>query len=211
MFVALAAAALAGAPQPAEQLPLWYELMINGESFLVEANRAVKLESREKPGVSYEIALRVAPSQRLKLANVQFEYDRLSKVEQSGGKQQPSARLTHELGFTMLITDLGQSLEPKAQDETLRLLTESVTATYKKMNVAKLQVAQPHDRKFDGASGRGAVVYYRDAQDVGHTCLIYVLGGAKFAVSCLAEYLDNDAEDALPLIKKTLDSCRPSR
>jgi hypothetical protein len=52
------------------------------------------------------------------------------------------------------------------------------------------------------------VIRYRDGQDLGHTCLVYVLVGEKFAVSCVVEYLDRDSEDVLPLVKKTLDSFR---
>ena len=91
--------------------------MINGEIFLIEANRLHKLSSKQKPGVAYEVALRVAPTQQLKLNSVQFEYDRLGTVEDDRGPLRRTVRLTHELGFSMLITELGGPLKPEDQDE----------------------------------------------------------------------------------------------
>ncbi len=196
-----------GQPTPGSP-PLRYELMINGESFLVEANRLHKLPSKQKPGVTYEVALRVAPTQHMKLNSVRFEYDWLSKVEDNRQRVRRCVRLSHELGFTMLITELGKPLEPKARDETLSTLATLVGKTFAKTQVEKLQQGKPHTRKFGGATGRGVMIRYRDRQDLGHTCLVYVLVGPKFAVSCVVEYLDADGEDVLPLVKKTLDSFR---
>jgi len=194
--------------QPGGESSLTYELIINGESFLVEANRVLTLKSQQKPGVSYQVALRLAPIQRLKLNTMQFNYDRLFKVEDDRGLEQRTVRLSHELGFTVLITDLGAPLKPQQQDEALKLLIESVTGTFREMKAAKLEVTKPHTRQFGDASGRGVVVRCRDEQDFGRTCLIYVLAGEKFAGTCIAQYLDNDSDNVLPLVKKTLDSFR---
>lgn len=185
-----------------------YEVQINGESFEVEANRVIKLESKEKPGVSYKVAVRVAPTQRIRLNNVQFAYELPAKVEDGGKRGNRSIRLTHELGFSMLLSDLGPSLEPKAQQETLKMLVESVTSALREENAAAVEVSEPHERAFEGSAARGITVRYRDAKDFGHTCLLYVLTGPTFAVSCVVEYLDNDGDDVLPLVKKTLDSVR---
>ena len=59
-----------------------------------------------------------------------------------------------------------------------------------------------------GLSARGVTIRYRDAKDIGHVYLLYVLTGPKFAATCVAEYLDSDSEDVLPLVKKTLNSVR---
>ena len=185
-----------------------YEVQINGESFQVEANRVVKLESKEKPGVSYHVAVRVAPTQRIRLNNVQFEYELPAKVEEDGKRGSRSIRLTHELGFSILLSDLGPALEPKAQEETLKILVESVTSALREEKAAAIDVSEPHERTFDGSSARGTTIRYRDAKDFGHVCLLYVLTGPTFAVSCVVEYLDNDGDDVLPLVRKTLDSVR---
>lgn len=185
-----------------------YEVQIDGESFDVEANRVVKVESKEKPGVSYKVAVRVAPIQRIKLTNVQFEYELPAKVEEDGGRDNRSIRLTHELGFSMLLSDLGPALEPKAQEGTLKMLLESVTSALREEKAVAIDVSEPHERTFEGSSARGVTIRYRDAKDFGHVCLLYVLTGPNFAASCVVEYLDNDGDDVLPLVKKTLDSVR---
>jgi len=206
VFVCLATAK---AQQGGTAAPSRYELMIDGESFLIEVNRMTRLQSKEKPGVGYEVALRVAPVQRLKLDSVQFEYDWMTHVVDDRKPRQRTARLTHELGFSMLITDLGAALPVEAQDEALKILAESVDKSYREMSVKDLEVGEPHDRKFDGTSGRGLVIYYRDDQGLSRSCLIYVLAGPNFTVSCIVQYLDRDFENVKPLLLQTLDSFRP--
>jgi len=203
-------AAVSALAQPGDEVrPSVYELLINGESFQLQANRLVKLQSKKKPGVSYDVALRVAPTQRLRLNTVQFDYDWLAKVEDDRQKQQRTARLSHELGFSVLITDFGTPLDSKSRDEALKILTDSVTESYRQLKVTDLAVDKPHQRKFGEADGRGVVFRYRDEQQFGHTCLVYVITGPKFAVSCVVQYLDDDFEDVRSLLLKTLNSFRP--
>ena len=185
-----------------------YEVQINGESFEVEANRVVKLESKEKPGVTYQVAVRVAPVQRVRLGNVQFEYELPAKLEENGTRGNPSIRLSHELGFSILLTNLGATLDQGGAEETLKMLVDSVTSTLRDESATDIDVSGPHERSFEGSSARGVAVRYRDAKDFGHVCLLYVLTDPSFAVSCVAEYLDSDSEDVLPLVKKSLDSVR---
>ncbi len=200
-----------GAETAREYPPSLYEVMIDGESFQVEANRAVKLQSKTRPGVSYNVAIRIAPTQRMRLRTLQFNYDLPAKAAQLGDRRQHTVRLTHELGYNMLITDLGGPLDAKGRDEALQILLESVTDMQTAAKSTDLEVGKPQERKFGEAAGRGVVVHYRDAQQVAHTCLIYVLSGEKFTASCIAEYLDHDRDDVLPQIRKTLDSIRPVR
>ena len=194
-------------PAPAAP-PLTYEVQINGESFLVEANRVVKLESKEKSGVGYSVAVRVAPTQRIRLNSIQFEYELPAKVEDDGKRATRSVRLTHELGFSILLTDLAEPLEPKAQETTLKMLVESVTGALREEKAVGIDVSIPHQRTFAGSSARGVTVRYRDAKDFGHVDLVYVLTGPAFAASCVVEYLASDSEDVLPLVKRALDSVR---
>jgi hypothetical protein len=215
LFAALLAVAAvttggpAGQGEPASPAPpSLYEVQINGESFLVEANRQTKLESKAKPGVSYNVAVRVAPTQRTKLGTIQFEYDLPAKVELTGPKQNRSARLTHELGFSLLLCDLGHPLDAKGQDEALQDLVKSVTATLRDAKAKEINVTEPHERKFDGSSARGATIRYEDTKGFAHVCLLYVLSGSGYAATSVAEYLDGDSDDVLPLIKKTLDSVK---
>jgi hypothetical protein len=218
MFRSVAAILLAtamtplGLPNRAESAaaaPSTYEVQINGESFLVEANRQVKLESKVKPGVTYTVAIRVAPTQRVRLNTIQFEYDLPAKVEVDDRGQSRSARLTHELGFSVLLCDLGRPLDSKAQEEALEILAKSVATTLREAKVRELEISEPRHRKFDGSTARGETIRYRDAKGLAHVYLLYVFSGPDHAATCVAEYLDSDSDDVLPLVKRTLDSVRP--
>jgi hypothetical protein len=196
------------AEQPVAIPPVIYEVQINGESFLVEANRQTRLESKAKPGVRYEVAVRVAPTQHVSLNTVQFDYDLPAKVEIDDRGRSRSARLVHELGFSLLIRDLGRPLDSKGQDEALRELVKSVTAMLREIKAQDIDVTEPHQRTFGSSSARGITVRYRDAKRLDHVYLLYVLTGSTYSATCAVEYLENDSDDALPLIKKTLDSVR---
>jgi len=208
----LLAAVWACTPAAAAVEPTLFELVINGESFTVEANRVVELTSRRDPQVKYQVALRIAPTQRIKLNAVQFDYDRLCEVEDDRGRQQRTARLKHELGFTMLVTDLGDTpLPEETQREALKLLVDSVVENIREQQPEHLDVGQPQPRRFRGASGLGVTIHYRDAQDLGRTYYVYLLGGPKFAVSCVVQYVDNDLDDVRELIAQVLNSFAPAR
>jgi hypothetical protein len=213
VLVAVAASlvggSLADAQPPAVAPSTVYEVQINGESFLVEANRQTKLESKEKPGVRYDVAVRIAPTQGVRLNSIQFDYELPAKVEVDAGRDRHSARLIHELGFSLLIGDLGRSLDAKGQQETLESLLQSVTSTLRDAKVEGLDVTKPHERKFGESSARGITVRYRDSKGAGRVCLVYVLSGPNYAATCVADFLDNDGDEVLPLLKKTLDSVRP--
>ncbi len=199
---------MASAGQP----PTLYELLINGESFLVEADRVVTLESQQQPGVKYQVALRIAPTQPVRLLSCQFEYDLPATLHAESathaGAARRSARLTHELGFDLLVTDLGGPLKPGTHAEALKILSDSVMDTFRRMGVSELTAAAPHQRRFAHAEAHGVTIHYLDEQGIGHTSLAYVLGNEKFAATCVVQYLDKDSEHVLPLIKKALDSLR---
>jgi hypothetical protein len=211
MLMVAAMTAQGGPPQPessAASLPTVYEVQINGESFLVEANRQTQLESISKPGVRYEVAVRIAPTQPVRLNTLQFEYDLPAKIDVDSRRENRSARLIHELGFSLLVNDLGRPLDPKGQKETLENLLKSVTSTLSDAKSRDINVTEPHKRKFDRSAARGITVRYRDPKGTAHVCLLYVLTGPTYSATCVAEFLDDDSEEVLPLIKKTLDSVR---
>jgi hypothetical protein len=188
--------------------PVTYEVKINGESFVVEGSRAVKLQSKEKPGTTYEIAIQVALTQRLRLNTVELEYDLPARLTDDRGRPHRTVQLKHELGFSMLITDLGEPLEASAQDEALKILTESVADSYKQQKGTDFEVGQSAECKFGDTPARRAKIHYKDDRDYGHTAWAFVLTGAKFSVTCVVQYLDDDEKTVLPLVKKTLDSIR---
>jgi len=191
--------------------PLTYELMINGETFQVEADRPVTLESQEKPGVVYDVALRIALEQRVRLNTFRFEYDWPAKVDDNQRKTHRTFRIRHELGFTMLITDLGQPLDAEAQENALKLLRESTVQGFQEGGMEEITVAEFPGREFGGSVGRGVMIRYRDRQGLGHTCLVYLMTGPTFAGYAVIEYSDADEDKAIPRVRKTLDSIRAIR
>ena len=188
--------------------PTLYELMINGETFLVEPDRVAKLKSQRAGGPTYDVALRVAPIQRVRLDNLQFDYDMPAVVQKRGPGEGFSAKVRHELGFTLLVNDLGRSLAADQRAQVLGQVVDSARGTFQELAGREVTVEKPYQRKFASASATGVTVRYRDKQNLGHTCLIYVFSGDSFAGSCLVQYLDQDEADVLPLLKKTLDSLR---
>ncbi len=196
------------AAAPAALQPQTFELQLNGETFLVEANRETTLESKAKPGVRYRVALRVSPVQRMRLNSVALSYDLPAKVEDDGKPRNRSVRITQELGFSALFNDLGRPLNAGEAKETLKMLADSVTATLDEMRAKEVNVTEPHKHKFDGSAGRGITIRYSDAHGFRHVYLLYVLTGPKHAATCVIEYLEKDSDDVVPMIKRLLDSVR---
>ncbi|MGO8690482.1 MAG: hypothetical protein ACLQLG_12740 [Thermoguttaceae bacterium] len=195
----------AAAEQAVPALPTTYEVLINGESFRVEADRATKVQSAKKPGVSYELAVRIAPTQVLRLNTVGLEYDMPANVFDDRGARQRTIEIRHQLGFNVLLTDLGGPLEAKDQDEVLK---SRIDAVVKLHHDEKPEVGKPFQAKFAGAAGQGTIVRYKDARGVGHSCVVCVLGGPNFSVACVIEYHDDDRKDVMPTIARILDSLR---
>lgn len=188
-----------------------YELLINGESFLVEGNRVVQLHSEQHPDTEYEVAIRVAPTQRYRMPTLQFTYERPATIERDTEGGHNVVRLMHELGYTMLIHDLGGTLDAEAQKQALDILAESVADSFREMQGRDVQAGKPHTRKFGENTGLGTMIRYRDDQGLGYTGLVYVLAGEDFSATCVIQYLDRDQEDVLPLVRKTLDSFQAAR
>jgi len=185
-----------------------YELLINGESFLVEGNQMVKVRSEENPDIEYQVAIRVAPTQQYRMPTLRFSYERPVGIERDteGGHQ--VVRLVHELGYSMRIHDLGGTLDEQAQSQVLDILAESVTDSFREMEARDIQVGQPQKRDFGENTGLGSIIRYRDEQGLGHTCLVYVLAGKGFSATCVIQYLDRDQDEVIPLVRKTLESFR---
>jgi len=192
-----------------DAVPRTYELMINGESFAVRENKVETLTS-VKSGAKYVVTLRIAPTQRMELNTVQFDYDWLFRVEDDRGQKARKVRLSHELGFTITINDLGGPLDPEQQGSALKDLVQEVAAGYQAMqNVKAVKVEEPHHRKFGDTSASGDSIRFIDAEDIRHVCLVYVISGRGFAVTCLIQFLEEDFDEIKGLIQGTLESFQP--
>lgn len=192
------------------EAPVTYELMINGESFTIEANKMVTLRSEKQPDVAYDVALRIAPIQHITVGSVGFDFDWLSRVKIESGGDQPTARLDHELGFSLIVTDLGHAISPEGLVPLLKLVTDSVVETFRERQARQLVIAAPHTPDLDGVEGRGVVIRYVNGEGVKHACLVYVLTGPNFTVSCVVQYLEANFEEVRDLIATTLNSFEPA-
>lgn len=191
--------------------PRQYELLLNGESFLVEADRQVRLESKVTPGLVYDVALRVAVQQPLQLNTLRLDYDWPAQIEDDRGAVQRTVKVHHKLGYTVLLTDLGQVLTASAQVQALEGLTQSVVEGLTESGMQKINPSKPYPAEFVGVKARGVTIRYQDKEGFHQTCLAYLLAGEKFTGSCVVQYFDNDRETVLPRIKAMLDSVRPVR
>ncbi len=198
---------LVGAQQEPQQDSPFYELIINGESFVVRKNRPTVLESKKNPEVVYEVAVRVEPAQQMDLNTVRFHYDWLFTVHDNHDKKLRRVRLVHEAGFTMMITDLGGPIPPDQQIKATTDLVKEVLALYK--GAKDLRTEDRHKLDLGNAVLRGVVIRYTDAEKIKHSVLVQTICGKEFAVTCISQYLDNDFEDIKLLIKGTVESFRP--
>jgi hypothetical protein len=180
--------------------------MIDGESFLVDLDKQVTVEAQDKPEVKHRVALRVAMQQRVELNTLRFQYEMPATLTDDQGKSERTARLRHELGFLLLITDLGPPLEAAVQDSALKVLTEPITKNLEESHFKNIEVAKPHRGKFTGCQGPGVKIHYQDRQDYDQTCFAYVLIGPTFTCSCFIQFFDKDKERVFPLIKTILNS-----
>lgn len=200
---------IAGAEPGSSTPPLTYELMINGETFLIESGRQHHLQSRRSPGTTYDVALRIAMTQPVKLDTFRFEYRWPAQVELDRRGGQQSVRIRHELGYTLLISDLGRPDPARPVDETLKIVRESVVEGLRESGIDQIDVGPAHSHPFPAAAGRGVVIRYRGKQGSDQTCLVYLLTGEQFVASCVVQYFDAQAEDVLPQVRKTLNAIRP--
>ncbi len=188
--------------------PLTYDLMINGENFTVQANRRATLKSQKKPGVTYEVAVQIALQQHIRLSRLEFDYEWPASVQETRGVTQRTVRIRHELGFTVLVTDLGPAVDSKAQEETLKIAANSVSESLKESGMKNMEVAASRDWKFANSAGRGIRLHYEDNQATPQTAMLFVLSAPNFTASCLVQYFDANADNVLPLVKRILDSLR---
>jgi hypothetical protein len=205
LFLAVALAGLAAQAAEPPQATL-YELVINGESFTVEANRSLKLQSKKNPALTYEVALRVAPVQRLALNRIHLDYDRGYEVADDANANVRTVTLKHELGYTLVVSDVGRALDQSGRRQVLETLQKSMEKSFRDDQAEGVKTAARHERKFQHADAEGVTIQYYDAAGKAHTCLVYVLAGKDFTASAIVQFQDADHENVLPLVKKTLDS-----
>ncbi len=209
--VVLASGSRSASAQPsADDPPVCYEVQIDGESFQVEGGqRPVKVESKLKKGTAYTLAVRVAMSQPLRLNSVQMEYGMWAKVIDNKRKDLRTARIIHDLGFSLEITDLGQALNAKQQDDLLKTLADNAVKRFLDRKVTDLKRTELKAMRIGASDCKRLKINYNDNEGVARTCMIFVLSGEKYTATAVAEFRDLDEEDVRPWVMDALGSIRP--
>jgi hypothetical protein len=200
----------ASAQPGAGDTPLTYEVQIDGESFEVEGGRPpIKVESKLKKGTTYTLALRVAMIQPLRLNSVQMEYGMSAKVADDKGKDLRIAQIDHELGFSLEITDLGQALDAKHQDELLKTIADAAVKRFTDSKATGLKRAEPKAGKYGPSEGKSLEINFNDSDGAACSCLVFVLSGEKYTVGAVARFQEQDRENVRPWVLNALRSIRP--
>lgn len=206
--ISSAAAQTVGTQAPQEQ-PARYEVSINGEHFTLESGRVTKLKSTEKPGVVYEVAVRLAEYQRWLLGNVRFDYHQGFSVSDDRSASTRTAVLKHGIGFVMAVTNLGGKLPAAQQQKTLDEISQTIQKATESSGGVNIVASGQQQQKMGNSQVRGLTIGYDDADGVGHLAMAYLVCGPAFTCSCIVECLEADRDDVMPLIKPTLESFEP--
>ena len=197
----LAATAFAHAQQP-----VMYEVQINGETFRVEGNRQAVVSSTSNPKIKYQLAVRVDPVQILRLNKVQLEYENPVTIDDDKGTDVRCAHVNHKDGYTLSVIDPGQKFEKKQQSDALDVLTKSTTERLTAKKFTNIVDGKPLNAKFGDTSGPWRMIHFKDEAGKPGTCMLFVLTGESFTVSCVGEFLDEQANDAKPWIGNAVKS-----
>ena len=194
----------------ADDPPVTYEVQIDGESFQVEGNqRPVKVESKLKPGTAYTLAVRVAMNQTLRLNSVQLDYGMWARVKDNKDKELRVATIIHELGFSLVVTDLGRPLDEKRRDDLLKTVADAAEQRFKDRNAKNINRTPPSKvQKYGVSQGKWLTIRYKDPEDVARSCMVFVLWGDTYTVSVVAEFRDQDKEDVRPWAMNAIGSIR---
>lgn len=199
---------VAAAQATRDSLPTTYELMINGETYVVESNRLVKLDSKQKPGTSYQVAVRVAPTQTVRLNTLRFSYDMPARLSDDQGAEQRTAVVRHELGMNLTITDQGEPLPASEHDKAVATLVKGATEWCQRRLATAIQPEKPFEEAFEGCAARGVKIRYKTRLGEARTSTIYLLTGQKFGATFHADCADEAEEECQPIVKKTINSIR---
>jgi hypothetical protein len=207
------ACATLGWAQPSPPTPTTYEIFINGESFRVEANRQVTLESKTSPGTQYKVALRVAPTQPLRLNSLQLEYPFPAKVTDDRNADVRTVELAYETGFSITIRDLGQVLDAKEAEKMLKMHTDAIQSTTKVQKAKDFSASEPVSRKYANATALRTTVQYKlanpkdpEGEDEEHVVLVCVLTGSNFSATLVIDCLKKNAAEVGPMVMDMLNS-----
>ncbi len=202
--------ALAWATEPeTPEPPRRYDLSIDGENFTVDSGQITKLDSRQHPGTSYQVAVRPAQRQHWSLNHVQFDYELGFQLVDDHKPAPRTATLKHPLGFVAVLTDLGGPLPAEAKTSAFDQLVEGMKKILGPAVADDLTISKPQRRKLGDNQAVAVTFSYRDANGDERMSAVYLITGEKFACTCILQCSEKNREDAVDLVKSTLASLAP--
>ncbi|MCA9245645.1 MAG: hypothetical protein KDA42_00990 [Planctomycetales bacterium] len=208
MLALASSTTIAAAQSPSASPPRRYELLINGENFVIELGAFQELTSKLSGGEKYQVALRVAQYQPLELNTVAFDYHRGFSVVDDQGADVRTATLRHALGFVMVASDLGGPLKEGNEPNALKLVADLAVAEIRKAGGQAVDVTKPASLTIGNFSALRVGIQYQ-REDTAWRSLVYLLTNKKAAMSVLVEYAADDQDDVLPIVQPSLSTVRP--
>lgn len=190
---------------PADEVPaLVFELSIDGESFLLEADRLTELKAAS--GKTYKVALRLARRQRWALNGVKFEYDAGFRVDDDNEDGLRTATLTHEMGFQLAMMEGGKAPAVAERPKVLKRVVDSIVKSYTAGGATKLQASPPETKKYDKATAVEQRIAYTDRNQKSSVTRVVLLVAGDQTATAILSYPEADEKEVLGMAKVTFDS-----
>ena len=96
-------------------------------------------------------------------------------------------------------------MNAEQQDNLLKAVADEAS---KRLTDGKATVPKANSRKIGASDGKWLQFTYNDSAGTARTCMIFLLSGEKYTVTAVAEFRDQDKDDALPWVKNAVESIR---
>ena len=169
-----------------------------------------RLESKDHPGQSYRVAVRLATMQHWKLNTVGFDYQLGFQILDDQESKGRSATLKHPLRFVLVITDLGGAAAADAKSSALEQLVEGMRKSLRGSGIEDVKVSKPQRRKLGTNAVEAVTFSYPNSSGGERLSAVYLVSGEKFTCSCLLQCDDANQQDAIDMVKATIASMAPA-
>lgn len=189
----------------ADDVPaLLFELSIDGESFLVEADKQVDLKGAN--GKTYKVALRLARRQRWSLNKVKFEYDAGFRVDDDNEAGLRTATLTHEMGFQLAVMEGGKAPAVAERPKVLSRVVDSISKSYTTGGATGLTVSAPETKKYGAATAVEQRITYTDRNKKASVTRVALLVAGDQTATAILSYPADDETEVAAMAKVTFES-----
>ena len=115
-----------------------------------------------------------------------------AKVDDSKGKELRIMQISHELGYSLTVTDPGHALTAEQRDKFLNSLADAALKRIADGKGTDSKRSDPKSLKIGESDSKWLQITYKDAEGVARTCTVFVVYGDKFTVGAVGEFRDED-------------------